>query len=774
MSYQKHSRGYDSGSGEPYPPKRRHEEDRPLYGPSGGAAKRCPPHDGRHASEWYDSDRTLNDGHSLGHAWDVRPSPPRAAVPPGGGGFKSSGNSKGSGSSKGCSSGALPVGRGGGGSVHRGSGGGTGISSGSGGSADVIGPGYRGGDPMVLAQTVAELDDLGVELELIGVPLIESGEAWSSALRRLAGAGCAPLRALGLALDASGDEADQQELVASEEASDVSWSVAALQPFAAERDSWRKLKSLCLRRLPLVSGAALHVIGSLTQLRALRIEDAPRLPADAAAELQELSGLRLLSFCGNTAMGNACVGYAMVMPELHALHLDDTACDDVAVLTASVLPKLVRLSMRRTAITDHGLRVLAKRCCLTALDIAGCKQLTDEGISLLTAQTHIQHLDLADCPLVSSERRARLEHALRASGALPPPVPPPAPRRVRVDELTSAACAAAHRIGNASLSAVPPAHGGKCPSLAPAVGAALGPIGSGAPGPIGRTVDANRPTGAPPLPSTQSTLWGAPNEQHCSPPALAAGRWASGCVGSVGGADGASDGGAHRVYRGQAVPSFGAGAPSSPPQLPPTHGPALLGPDTLRCSAPADVAAPFLSLGGNTGTAAHRSLPPGASAVQGVAMGAAELRADDGPPTDSRIRRLASHGPVGGARGLGNGFGNSGAGASSGDCRCASFGTSFGVGGFGGGGLGGIEHNSPSAMPWAPMGMPLTREAWEPPPSAVSAMAITPLVGPAPEVPSVNELADTISTNSLSVESGAGGIVGRKVGNTSARCRSLS
>ena len=146
------------------------------------------------------------------------------------------------------------------------------------------------------------------------------------------------------------------------------------------------LTSLTLHGLPLVGVTALSPLGDLTRLRALRIEESPHLPTEGLRELQLLTSLQLLSLNGCRSVDSQCVGFAMVMPELHALHLDDTACNDVALLTATVLPKLCRLHARRTKISDHGLRVLSKRASLTDLAVGGCEELTDEGIMHLATQ----------------------------------------------------------------------------------------------------------------------------------------------------------------------------------------------------------------------------------------------------------------------------------------------------------------------------------------------------------------------------------------------------
>jgi predicted small integral membrane protein len=83
------------------------------------------------------------------------------------------------------------------------------------------------------------------------------------------------------------------------------------------------------------------------------------------------------------------------LSELVALHLDDTACTDVALLIATALPHLARLTLRRTAVTADGVRVLAARCSLTELLLSGCDALTEEGLTFLSSQARSTRLDLA-------------------------------------------------------------------------------------------------------------------------------------------------------------------------------------------------------------------------------------------------------------------------------------------------------------------------------------------------------------------------------------------
>ena len=138
-------------------------------------------------------------------------------------------------------------------------------------------------------------------------------------------------------------------------------------------------------------------------------------------------------------MDNQCVGFTMVMTDLHALHLDATSCTDVAVLIGSVLPKLCRLHMAGTRITDHALRVLSKRCSLTDLSLSGCPDISDEGVALLHTQQRLQRLDLSGCPQLSPAALARLTHSLAPTCqfGLPPPLPPPPMRILRASEATS-------------------------------------------------------------------------------------------------------------------------------------------------------------------------------------------------------------------------------------------------------------------------------------------------------------------------------------------------
>mmetsp|Transcript_57048 Transcript_57048/g.156652 ORF Transcript_57048/g.156652 Transcript_57048/m.156652 type:complete len:205 (+) Transcript_57048:1163-1777(+) len=67
------------------------------------------------------------------------------------------------------------------------------------------------------------------------------------------------------------------------------------------------------------------------------------------------------------ALDESTVGFLMPMLQLHSLQLDRTNCGDVTLLLSTVFPKLVRLHVGGTPITDNGLRVLSKRASLTEL-----------------------------------------------------------------------------------------------------------------------------------------------------------------------------------------------------------------------------------------------------------------------------------------------------------------------------------------------------------------------------------------------------------------------
>ena len=287
-------------------------------------------------------------------------------------------------------------------------------------SMDAGGASHSGANPL------HELDSAAIDVSLVVDAHNEHGNVINSALQGL----WAERLLLSFKLDAhlrSGGEAANAELARREESSGGLWARDALKAFA-QPNMWPALTTLHLHGLPLVTSTSLNPIGGLIHLRSLRIEDSPQLPTDAARELQELKYLELVSFNGCRSIDNQAVGYAIVMTELISLHLDDTQCNDVAVLIASVFPKLVRLSMRRTGVSDHGVRVLSRRTSLCELSLSGCQEITDEGVSQLSSQQSstfrsLQRLDISDCPQITSA--AVLPHCRINE----PPIPPPQPLR---------------------------------------------------------------------------------------------------------------------------------------------------------------------------------------------------------------------------------------------------------------------------------------------------------------------------------------------------------
>ena len=328
-------------------------------------------------------------------------------------------------------------GKGGGGGGPSGGGkGGSGRSTwGRGAPPEPAAPSNRGGDPQIHVQQLHQLEALVPDGALVLDPLSDRADDVSAALRNLllctdtggrdsAGGGMRTL-----CIDAGTSDGNESH---ARHASGL-WVHASLMPFA-QCASTVPLVSLTIRGMPFVTPAALGPLGDLTQLRALRIEGSPSLPTEALRELQLLSRLELLSLSGCAAVTDQCVGFAMAMPDLHALHLDGTGCADVAVLMGTVLPKLVRLVISETAVTDHGLRLISKRASLVELHAASCPNLTDEGVLLLAAQQTLRVLDLSYCERVTPAAVMRLRQALPSSCALgdraSKPVPAPPPDRV--------------------------------------------------------------------------------------------------------------------------------------------------------------------------------------------------------------------------------------------------------------------------------------------------------------------------------------------------------
>ena len=268
--------------------------------------------------------------------------------------------------------------------------------------------GVRGGNPLALAQVVVELDQLGHISPLQVDPNREHAAGVADRVHQLISH--AP-RALFLqAPTHSADMASQQPHDAPGEAP---WSHIVLRPIS-DRGLFLgpTLRSLTLHGLPLATVTALGPIGCLTRLRALRVEQSPALPTEALRELQLLTSLQLLSLNGCSMIEDQAVGYTMPMVELHALMVDDTMCGDVAALMSTVFPKLVRLHMARTQLTDNGLRVIAKRTILTDLSLRGCANITAQGITLLHDQHRLQRICVADCASISESAITALQGTL--------------------------------------------------------------------------------------------------------------------------------------------------------------------------------------------------------------------------------------------------------------------------------------------------------------------------------------------------------------------------
>lgn len=194
------------------------------------------------------------------------------------------------------------------------------------------------------------------------------------------------------------------------------------------------LCSLVLSHLPLEGSETLACLSDLVSLRCLQLEHCPALATEALRDLQRLTRLEIVSLSGCARLVDGAVGYLMPMLELKALHLDDTACGDVAMLMATVFPQLVRLRMARTAATDKGLLVLGRRSALLELSLAGCEQITDDGVRALASVSRLRQLDLSGATGVSAGATLALQSALptcRLGPAMAPPLVAPVHAIVR-------------------------------------------------------------------------------------------------------------------------------------------------------------------------------------------------------------------------------------------------------------------------------------------------------------------------------------------------------
>lgn len=178
------------------------------------------------------------------------------------------------------------------------------------------------------------------------------------------------------------------------------WPVIALAPF--HQLDCSKLLALSLSGLPLAGGNALSPLSELNNLRSLKVEDSPMLPTPALRRLINLTRLELVSFNGCTQLGDQCVGFLLPFQRLRSLQLDGTSVGDTALLVATIFPHLAHLDFNSSAVSDLGLKILAKRgASLTEVGAARCSSITDAGLVALAALPRLRYVDVTGCSSIS-------------------------------------------------------------------------------------------------------------------------------------------------------------------------------------------------------------------------------------------------------------------------------------------------------------------------------------------------------------------------------------
>lgn len=93
---------------------------------------------------------------------------------------------------------------------------------------------------------------------------------------------------------------------------------------------------------------------------------------------------------------------------LTALELEGCVLDCAGVALLHQLPRLARLSLARTPVSDACMGTVASITSLTHLSLAACKEVTDAGVAELAALSYLKELSLESCPCVSEAGVAKL------------------------------------------------------------------------------------------------------------------------------------------------------------------------------------------------------------------------------------------------------------------------------------------------------------------------------------------------------------------------------
>src|SRR5262249_38373593 len=164
---------------------------------------------------------------------------------------------------------------------------------------------------------------------------------------------------------------------------------------------FQRLRILAVGALGL-SAQALETIGQLIMLEELSL-DGNKITGKGLHHLAGLKRLRKLDLNFNKLDPNALAVVAH-LPELTSLSIVSTGpMDDWICELCSRLQNLkeLHLSENMEAITDRGVKSLAKLRHLENLSLTGCPKITDAGLAAVAGMTRLKTLVLTGCPKIT-------------------------------------------------------------------------------------------------------------------------------------------------------------------------------------------------------------------------------------------------------------------------------------------------------------------------------------------------------------------------------------
>ncbi|WP_437201933.1 leucine-rich repeat domain-containing protein [Planctomicrobium sp. SH664] len=157
------------------------------------------------------------------------------------------------------------------------------------------------------------------------------------------------------------------------------------------------LKRLTLSSAP-INDPGLQSLESLTGLESLVIDGNPNLMGQSFGFLIEqhrLSKLRELNANG-TRIGLYGLGNAGAMKDLEVLLVSQAGISDAVLREVSTCPKLRQLDIRDNAVTDAGVKTLAKLRQLKELNLANCRAVTNQSLAAFKGMKQLERLDVSN------------------------------------------------------------------------------------------------------------------------------------------------------------------------------------------------------------------------------------------------------------------------------------------------------------------------------------------------------------------------------------------